>query len=381
MKRGHRGPYELLALLLAIVATAAFGCDTGPSDGAGADRPGRGGHTPSALPSSARPSQAHPGKPRVLVTNLAVPWGIGFLPEGNALVTERDSTRLLRVTPRGDVKEVTKIREAQPSGEGGLLGLAVSPDFSKDHRIYLYYTAADDNRIARFRYEAGKLTHKHVIVSGIPEGSIHNGGRLAFGPDGMLYASTGEGGVGSRGQDRDSLGGKILRMTPAGEPAPGNPFDDSVVYSYGHRNVEGLAFAPGKRLYATEFGENAWDEINRIEAGNNYGWPQVEGFGDGGKYTEPLLTWRPSEASPSGVAVAGGSLWVAALRGSRLWRVPIGTDGSLGKPEALYTDRYGRLRTVVRSPRGSLWVTTSNRDGRGNLESQDDRIIVIPLRS
>lgn len=366
-----------MPLLLLIIATAALGCDVGGSPSGSGD----GGRTPGPLASDTRLDQAELGTPRTLVANLRVPWGIDFLPGGDALVTERDSTRLLRITPAGQVDEVATIEEAEPTGEGGLLGLEVSPDFRQDRWIYLYYTTSEDNRIVRFRYEQGALQDKQVLVSGIPASSIHNGGRLMFGPDGMLYASTGESGEASLAQDRDSLGGKILRMTPSGEPAPGNPFDDSVVYSYGHRNVEGLAFSPDGTLYATEFGGSEWDEINRIEAGRNYGWPEVEGFGEGDGYADPLLTWRPFEASPSGAEIAGGSLWVAALRGSRLWRVPLGRNHSLGTPEALFTEEYGRLRTVIRSPEGSLWVTTSNHDGRGDPAPRDDRILVLPLKS
>lgn len=368
-----------LAVVLALVAVAALGCTTGPSGQTGQDSAG-GGRTPSGPPSGTRLAQAQLGDPRVLVTNLEVPWGVGFLPGGDALVTERDSARLLRITQDGDVHEVATIEQVEPRGEAGLLGLAISPDFSSDRWVYLYYTTDDDNRIVRFRYRDGGLTDKQVLVSGIPAAAIHNGGRLAFGPDGMLYASTGEAGVGSRAQDLQSLGGKILRMTPSGEPAPGNPFDNSIVYSYGHRNVEGLAFGPDGQLYATEFGGSEWDEINLIKPGHNYGWPEVEGFSEDDRFTDPLLTWRPSEASPSGLEIAGGNLWVAALRGSRLWRVPLAEDGSLGEPSALFVDEYGRLRTVVRTPQGSLWVTTSNRDGRGDPGAKDDKILVLPLK-
>jgi glucose/arabinose dehydrogenase len=181
-----------------------------------------------------------------------------------------------------------------------------------------------------------------------------------------------------------SLGGKILRMTPDGRPAPGNPFS-TLVWSYGHRNVQGLAFGPGpaRRLYATEFGQNKFDELNLIQPGRNYGWPQVEGFADAGpggdRYTNPLLTWTPDQASPSGAAIAGGSVWVACLRGERLWRVPLGADGRVGTPQPLFVGQYGRLRTVAAAPDGSLWLTTSNRDGRGSPHTGDDKILVIPL--
>jgi glucose/arabinose dehydrogenase len=217
-----------------------------------------------------------------------------------------------------------------------------------------------------------------ALVTGIPRAAIHNGGRLAFGPDGMLWAATGEHGEPGLAQDRDSLGGKILRMTPDGRPAPGNPFG-TLVWTLGHRNVEGLAWDGAGRMYATEFGQDRFDEVNRIERGRNYGWPAVEGAGGAGRYADPLVTWPTDQASPSGAAIAG-SLWVAALRGERLWQIPLGRAGGAGTPVAHFVGDYGRLRAVVRAPDGSLWCTTSNRDGRGNTRQDDDKILVIPLR-
>ncbi|HET6938806.1 MAG TPA: PQQ-dependent sugar dehydrogenase, partial [Nocardioides sp.] len=200
--------------------------------------------------------------------------------------------------------------------------------------------------------------------------------RLAFGPDGMLYASTGETGNSELAQDRDSLGGKILRLTPEGEPAPGNPFDDSPVWSFGHRNVQGLAFVDGQ-LWASEFGQDTFDELNKIEPGQNYGWPVHEGTGGASEgYTDPQATWGTDVASPSGLAYADGALWLGALRGARLWKVPV-SDQTAGQPEAYFVGEYGRMRTVVVAPDGNLWVTTSNLDGRGDPQDGDDRILEI----
>jgi len=218
------------------------------------------------------------------------------------------------------------------------------------------------------------------VLDGLPKGVIHNGGRIAFGPDGMLYAGVGETGNTALAQDLDSLGGKILRMTPAGDPAPGNPFG-TLVWTYGHRNVQGLAWDDQGRLFATEFGQNTFDEINRIEPGGNYGWPDVEGTGGGDQYVDPLVTWSTAEASPSGAAILDGSLWVAALRGRRLWQVPLTGDGGVGTPRAHLTDEYGRLRNAAAAPDGRLWVTTSNRDGRGTPAADDDRILALTLGS
>jgi glucose/arabinose dehydrogenase len=315
----------------------------------------------------------------VLARNLAVPWGIAFLPGGDALVTERDSARLLRVTPHGRVTVVGTVPGVVSYGEGGLLGVAVSPSFSRDRLVYLYFSAAADNRVVRFRYSGGRIGPLDTLVAGIPRAAYHNGGGLAFGPDGMLWASTGEHGDSRLAQDRGSLGGKILRMTPEGRPAPGNPFG-TLVWTYGHRNVQGMAWDNARRMYATEFGQDRFDEVNRIQKGKNYGWPVVEGAGGGRRYTDPELTWSPDQASPSGAAIAAGSFWVAALRGEQLWQVPLSRSGQAGSPVAHLTGDYGRLRTVVRAPDGSLWCTTSNRDGRGDPRTGDDKILVIPLR-
>lgn len=334
----------------------------------------------TGAPSQAAAAASAQQQVDTVATGLAVPWGVAFLPDGSALVTERDSARLLNVTSTGEVTEIGTVDGVVPGGEGGLLGVEVSPNFATDNLVYLYYTAASDNRIVRFTLDNGEMGEQEVLVSGIPGGFIHNGGRIAFGPDGMLYAGVGEAGNTDLAQDLSSLGGKILRMTPDGQPAPGNPFG-SLVWTYGHRNVQGLAWDAAGRMYATEFGQNTFDEINRIEPGNNYGWPIVEGFGGGDEFTDPLLTWTTAEASPSGAAILDGSLWAAALRGQRMWRVPLSDDGGVETPEALFTGEFGRLRAVEVAPDGTLWVTTSNRDGRGTPVPEDDRILSITPES
>ncbi len=332
-----------------------------------------------ATSSSSRPRTLRPGTPQVLARHLEVPWGIAFLPGGDALVGERMAAKLLRVSPSGDVRTIGKVPGVHPEGEGGLLGIALSPSYADNHLVYAYITAADDNRIVRFTLRHDKIGTPHPIVTGIAKAEFHNGGRIVFGPDGMLYASTGDAELGSRAQDKGSLNGKILRMTPDGKPAPGNPFDGSRVYSYGHRNVEGLAFDHDGRLWATEFGQSKVDELNLIKPGHNYGWPAVQGRSDNPKFTNPKVTWPTEQASPSGAAIAGGALYAGALRGERLYRVPLDGHGHVGNPKSYFTDRYGRLRSVHLAPDGSLWVTTSNRDGRGDPVSSDDRIIRVPL--
>jgi glucose/arabinose dehydrogenase len=319
------------------------------------------------------------GAPEEVAQGIDVPWGLTFLPGGDALVAERDTGRVLRLTPGGGApRAVYEVPGVVPGGEGGLLGLAVSPDFAADNLVYAYFTAARDNRIARFRLDGGPA---EVIFTGIAKAGNHNGGRLAFGPDGLLYAGTGDAGDTSRSQDPASPNGKILRLTPAGGPAPGNPQAGSPVYSLGHRNVQGLAWDARNRMFATEFGQNDRDEVNRIEPGRNYGWPEVEGEGDteGGRYTNPVLTWSTDEASPSGLAIAGSTAYVAALRGRRLWTVPL-TGDTVGEPTAHLRERYGRLRTVQVAPDGALWLTTSNTDRDRDVRDGDDRILRFPAR-
>jgi glucose/arabinose dehydrogenase len=343
-----------------------------PTSATGPASPTARGSTPAGVPDL--------GAPKEISRDIEVPWGLAFLPGGDALVAERDSGRILRV-PRagGQARQVYRVPGVQARGEGGLLGLAVSPNYASDQYVYAYFTAASDNRIVRFRLSGGD--RPQVVFDGIDKSGIHNGGRIAFGPDGMLYAGTGDAGNRGESQNPDDPNGKILRLTPDGDPAPGNPRSGSPVYSLGHRNVQGLAWDGQGRLFAIEFGQNEFDEVNLIQPGRNYGWPDVEGRGDthDGRFTNPLVTWHTDEASPSGAAIAGNTLYVAALRGERLWTVPLRGD-RLGEPRAELDSRYGRLRTVVTAPDGSLWLTTSNRDGRGNVRDGDDRILRFPAR-
>jgi glucose/arabinose dehydrogenase len=255
--------------------------------------------------------------------------------------------------------------------------LAVSPTFASDQLIYAYHTTDEDNRIVRFPLDAPD--RQQVVLTGIDRDRYHNGGSIVFGPDGLLYVATGDAGDDDSAQDLTDLNGKVLRITPDGQPPAGNPMTGSPVYSLGHRNVQGLAFDSAGRLYATEFGENELDEINLIEPGRNYGWPEIEGTGDtsGGRYTNPLLTWPVRDASPSGAAVLGSTLYVAALRGERIWAVPLDGRGGVGQPTALLHGTHGRIRAVVADPDGGLWVSTSNRDGRGDVRDGDDRILRI----
>ena len=318
-----------------------------------------------------------PSGTRTIATGLRVPWGIAFLPSGDALVSERTTGRILRISRDGSRKRtVMRVPGVDTdSGEGGLLGLALSPRYPHDRLVYAYFTSATDNRIVRFRLGG----RPRPVLTGIRRGFIHDGGRIAFGPDGKLYAGVGEGGDAELAQEPRSLNGKILRMNADGSVPRDNPFAGSHVWTLGHRNVEGLAWDSSGRLWASEFGANEFDEVNLIRKGRNYGWPEVEGRGstDGGRFTNPNVTWSTSEASPSGVAVKRGTLYIGALQGEAVLRVRI-SGRSARKLSPLLQDAYGRIRTVARAPDGSLWVTTSNRDGRGSPQSGDDRILRLP---
>lgn len=329
----------------------------------------------TARPSAPRTDGTGPEVRDTLVTGLDTPWGLAFLPNGAAIVTERDSGRVSEILGHR-VRPIGRIDGVEAEGEAGLLGVAVSPDFAADRLLFFYVTTAEDNRIIRASYSGDRLGTPTPVLTGIPNGFIHDGGRLAFGPDGHLYVSTGDSGNGDLAQDRDSLGGKILRITKDGDPAPGNPDPDSPVWSWGHRNVQGLAFDDDGRLWASEFGAQSFDELNLIREGRNYGWPQVEGEGSGSGLTDPQIVWNVAEASPSGLAHRDGELWMASLRGERLWRITL-DGGRATRAEDFFVGAYGRLRTVAVSPDGSLWVTTSNRDGRGEPSREDDRILII----
>ncbi|MER7765408.1 PQQ-dependent sugar dehydrogenase [Kitasatospora sp. NPDC096140] len=327
------------------------------------------------------PASAGPVVRATLAEGLAVPWGVAVLPDGDLLVSERDTARIVRVAATGGTtSEEGVVPGVTAGGEGGLLGLALSPSFADDHLVYAYLSTAGDNRVVRIGYHpersAGSRLEAPVdVLSGIPHGPRHNGGRIAFGPDGMLYVTTGDSSDPELAQDKGSLGGKILRLTPDGAPAPGNPFPGSPVYSYGHRNVQGLAWDGEGRLWAGEFGEDTWDELNLIRPGGNYGWPTVEGSGHRPGFLDPVAQWHPADASPSGLAYAGGALWMAALRGTRLWYVPIAGDHLAGSPQSYLDGAYGRLRTVVTDRDGTLLLATGNTDGRGDPRPGDDRIL------
>jgi glucose/arabinose dehydrogenase len=372
------------ALLLTAGCSSDGGGPSGNDEGASPSR--------SAPGSSAPPRQAAEETPpakgsvkvvRTVAEGLESPWGLAPLPGGGLLVSSRDEGTIVRVDEKtGRKTELGEVPGVSAAGEGGLLGIALSPDYASDRMVYAYFTSASDNRIVRMIYDGQKPSGEQLgapdtVFRGIPKGFIHNGGRIEFGPDKMLYVGTGESGDTGLSQDKDSVGGKILRLTPEGEPAPGNPFPDSPVYSYGHRNVQGLAWDGKQRLFASEFGQDTWDELNAIKPGDNYGWPEAEGRSDDGEFHNPVDQWTTAEASPSGIAYAEGSVWMAGLRGKRLWRIPLNGTEASAEPQAFLEGEYGRLRTVVPAGGDRLWLVTSNTDGRGSAKDGDDRILEL----
>jgi glucose/arabinose dehydrogenase len=332
---------------------------------------------------------------RDVATGLDVPWSIAVTPDGGLLVTERDAGRILRIGPDGATTALTgpgaqDIASANDSqGEAGLLGIVLHPD--DPSLLYAYQTRPDGNAVLRMALNGNTLGSPTVILDGIPKARNHDGGRLAFGPDGYLYVSTGDAGNSSLSQDKASLAGKILRIVAEGtdadgQAAPGNPFG-SPIWTYGHRNVQGLGWVADGRMYASEFGQNSTDEINLIEPGRNYGWPIVEAR-DGAPagttlgatvdgLTYPVIEWATDEASPSGLAVTNEGLYVGALRGERVWRVPLTAEG-LGSPQVLL-DGLGRIRNVAVAPDGALYLITSNTDGRGDVRDGDDRLVRLTI--
>jgi glucose/arabinose dehydrogenase len=338
----------------------------------------------------------------VVTTGLDTVWELAWGPDDFIWVTERGG-RISRVDPQSGARSTVGQVDVAEIGEGGLMGLAFHPDFSTQPWIYVAHTTVSggstQNRVIRLRYNGTSLGTPEVILQGIAGSSIHNGSRLAIGPDRFLYVTTGDASDASMAQNRESLSGKILRLTLEGQAAPGNPFGTRI-YSYGHRNPQGMVFAPDGTLYVTEHGPSDNDEVNRIEAGRNYGWPNVHGRCDGdigpaelsfcsaNAVAEPLAIWTPTIA-PAGVGyydhtlIPGfrRSLIFATLKDATLYRLQLSGDGrSVESTETLFDGDFGRLRAVLVAPDGSIYIGTSNRDGRGTPMPNDDRIIRLRPR-
>ncbi len=380
-----------VSLAAASILVVLSGCAAAP-DGTGPRTTTAAASTPSSTSSAAStpasptstaapgPTRAALNAPADVATGLAVPWSAIVMPDGTVLVSERDTARIKRVMLDGASTPVGTVPGVVPNGEGGLLGLAVDRrTFTAQRVIYAYTTTGSDNRVLRIPLDAqGGLGAPTAILTGIPRASNHDGGRLAFGPDGFLYVTTGDANSPSASQNLSSLGGKILRITADGKPAPGNPFPGSPVWTYGHRNVQGIAWDANGQMWASEFGQKTWDELNVITPGFNYGWPVVEGAASREGFVDPVRQWRTDDASPSGIAVGpDGSVFLAALKGESLWKVPVNSDGSTGDPRRLLQGDYGRVRDVLIGPDGNLWIVTNN-TARGNPRPGDDRIVRLP---
>ncbi|GIG53291.1 PQQ-dependent sugar dehydrogenase [Demequina activiva] len=405
----ERGTRRLPAASVVVMLLAVAGCS---ADADPAEEPSA---TPPDLPGiTAGPGGDEPGvdapsvDPRIgsvtvtgvedVATALAAPWEAHFLPDGSALVTERDAGRIQRVD-RTAVTELTGpgadalAAVVDASGEAGLLGITTLPGDASV--VYAYVTRADGNAVVRMELDGDELSAPTDVISGIPKAANHDGGRIAFGPDGHLYIATGDAAQPRLAQERDSLAGKILRVVADGTPADGsvpegNPFED-LVWSMGHRNVQGLAWLPDGTMVASEFGQSDADELNVIVPGANYGWPEVEGLigaPDGTElaqtvdgFTYPVAQWQPtSAASPSGIAATEAGVFVAALRGQALFWVPYSTGAGFGEPQTVL-DGVGRIRAAVTDHGGELYVLTNNTDGRGSPAPGDDRLMRLDLET
>ena len=337
--------------------------------------------TTSAIISSKAPRLS------TVTSNLEVPWALVFLPDRSILFTERVG-KVKFIDNKGNLNSspVAVIDDVLIAGEGGLLGITIHPNFSKNHFLYLYYTYANNkgitlNRVARFKFEDNTLSEKTTIVDAIPGALFHNGGRIKFGPDGFLFITTGDSQNPSLAQNKDSLAGKILRVTDSGKPAPGNPYGTEI-YSYGHRNPQGLTWDENDILWETEHGASALDELNIIEKGKNYGWPVIRGNQTQNGMETPLAnsgsdTWAPSAAAylPPRQAGLNGSIFFAGLRGQALYEAVI--YGHKVTLKEHLKGELGRIREVIIGPDNLLYITTSNRDGRGIPDNSDDKIIRV----
>ncbi|MBI2849874.1 MAG: PQQ-dependent sugar dehydrogenase [Chloroflexi bacterium] len=396
--------YPIIALVIVLVAGVFTACKPAPVSSVPPEVPppptAPNLTIPPATPPAAPPPAATdlPGPPStpqapapavsepitIIARNLQIPWSLDFLPDGSIIFTERPGRIRLLDAKRGLLQNpLLTVADVAARGEGGLLGIAVHPDFSENRFIYIYHTYQGQpglaNRVLRFKMDGDYLAVDKVIIEGIPAASIHDGGRLKFGPDGLLYITTGDAAQPDLAQDKNSLAGKILRLKDDGSIPADNPFPGSPVYSYGHRNPQGLAWDDRGRLWETEHGSSTRDELNLIQAGKNYGWPAIRGDEAAPGMEKPVLHSGDDTWAPSGLAFLNGSLYFAGLRGQSLFQVVL--KGEQVELRRHLSGQFGRLRDVVIGPDRFLYLLTNDRDGRGAPATDDDLIIrVDPAR-
>jgi len=375
--------YKQQLLIFLTLALALVGCNSKENNLNSIATPPE---TTSTSQSQESESISYQWETKVISDNLRIPWDIAILPNSEILFTERGGS-LKKIDHNGSVSEVAKISQSVEIGEGGLTGIALDPDFAKNNYVYLYYTYSERNkylnRISKFIYQNNLISEEKFIVNNLPGGTNHNAGRLRFGPDNKLYILTGDAGQANLAQNQESLAGKILRVNPDGSIPIDNPNPNSLIFSSGHRNPQGLDWHPKtKQLLVAEHGQEAHDEVNLIEAGKNYGWPnEQECFSNNTKFTNPLFCSEKNRYAPSGATFIGNkfiglenAFFVANLRGEKLVKFDF-INNQLVNEEVILDD-IGRIRAVVSSG-NSLFITTSNQDGRGTVRSGDDKIIEI----
>ncbi len=375
--------YKQQLLIFLTLALALVGCNSKENNLNSIATPPE---TTSTSQSQESESISYQWGTKVISDNLRIPWDIAILPNSEILFTERGGS-LKKIDHNGSVSEVAKISQSVEIGEGGLTGIALDPDFAKNNYVYLYYTYSERNkylnRISKFIYQDNLISEEKFIVNNLPGGTNHNAGRLRFGPDNKLYILTGDAGQANLAQNQESLAGKILRVNPDGSIPIDNPNPNSLIFSSGHRNPQGLDWHPKtKQLLVAEHGQEAHDEVNLIEAGKNYGWPnEQECFSNNTKFTNPLFCSEKNRYAPSGATFIGNkfiglenAFFVANLRGEKLVKFDF-INNQLVNEEVILDD-IGRIRAVVSSG-NSLFITTSNQDGRGTVRSGDDKIIEI----
>lgn len=359
------------------------------------DAPAPGTAVTVEAPTSTRPTPTAeagpalvPGEVTEVARDLVMPWGLTFLPDGSALVSSRSTGEIAHVAAdaaggEGEVRVVGVVPDVEVSAEGGLLGIVASATFDEDRTVYAYVSGSPTNRVVALRVaeDLASLEQVDVLLDGIETADRHHGGRIELGPDGHLWIGTGDAFEPENAADADSLNGKVLRIATDGSVPDDNP-GGTPIWSSGHRNVQGIAFGPDGTVYASELGHRTWDELNVLRPGLDYGWPASEGT-QGTAGEPPIVTIHPDDASPSGIAYAGGAVWMGALGGQRLWRLPVDGPAAAGEPTEHLVGEVGRIRTVEVAPDGALWITTSNTDGAtwGGTPARDgdDRILRVEL--